>query len=679
MQTARETQHEICTFIAIWDEAYGPKVVDFYPKPSFDIDSLAVNMFMTFETVFGSDTSTQFERTTMVMPLKALDLNAKIYFETVPNPEVRSGKQPFIVTTLVPEALNDESLKSFDKVLERIAAAYAKNQQPLLESYHEEIQTIYRGEIGGEEVESIDDNYSYTAAIEDFKEGVKLFKARKENAYAFLKKALLKFRQENNTKLEMEATFLVASVLAQRGKMEAAKKYFANLEALATSLGDEKYHEKSIFMEGFCEYKLDNFLDALSHFNRIEGDKTTNINPLQYFNLKGRVERKLEFFNEAVKSYGRALELSQTGGAQPKLLKMRSQILYERGLAHYQGALNSLRKKGIESKKSLETEIDNAIDHFIASVEIFEELGDSKSQVPVLKLVANIYGLREDKKRQLEYYQKAFKCAEMANDLPEKVKILDRIVQIQEKEGLYQEKITQLTEFLDSLSHNVFIDQATLARYYKELGESYQALNRPDDAVAQYLLASTTYRKFEFPLEGELQVLDHLSQIFEDKGNQERAKYYKDILAEKTQKMRELKPPAPPKTSVLGNLRELWIYAASGIELYDYSPETKLDPDLLGGFLTAIQSFSLELHKEEIQALVIGSDRYTFYREADQSYYLLGRSSLTVPEDTVQKTMRRINQKFAREFEGMLEGDVVDTEPFHKFTQILENVDFTMT
>ncbi|MHA1730751.1 MAG: hypothetical protein ACTSU5_02355 [Promethearchaeota archaeon] len=46
--------NELTTFIALWDEAYGPKVLELFPETDYDVEPLAINIFVTFETVFGS-------------------------------------------------------------------------------------------------------------------------------------------------------------------------------------------------------------------------------------------------------------------------------------------------------------------------------------------------------------------------------------------------------------------------------------------------------------------------------------------------------------------------------------------------------------------------------------------------------------------------------------------------
>ena len=88
-------QAELVGFIALWDEALGPTVEDVYPYKHTlgDVDSLAVKIFLTFETVFGNADS-GFKHTMITLPLNAIERKAIILLETIPNPQVRGGLLP---------------------------------------------------------------------------------------------------------------------------------------------------------------------------------------------------------------------------------------------------------------------------------------------------------------------------------------------------------------------------------------------------------------------------------------------------------------------------------------------------------------------------------------------------------------------------------------------------------
>jgi len=230
MSTSDSKKIEYVCFIANWDEALGPTVIDVYPKENTvgDIDGLAVQIFMTFQTVFGNSADVAFKRTNLMLPLNSIEKKAKIIMETYEAPHVRGGLMPFIAVILLPEAFPDKRTAIFDELFFRIAMEYGKFQVPVLENFAGEIETLYSAEKSSEEaVIQIDPAYSLTAAMNDFKAGLGFFqKKMNDSAYSLIKKAYLKFDQENQDKLKMETTYILGSILLQQGHFSAALNYY---------------------------------------------------------------------------------------------------------------------------------------------------------------------------------------------------------------------------------------------------------------------------------------------------------------------------------------------------------------------------------------------------------------------------------------------------------------------
>ena len=111
-----------------------------------------------------------------------------------------------------------------------------------------------------ENQENLVASYSLTIAVEDFKQGVQLYQSRNlKAAYPLIRKSLLKFQLEHQTKLILESTYLIANILFQLEKFISAIKYFQELKILAQNLQHKKYLELSSFMLAFCHYKTRNY------------------------------------------------------------------------------------------------------------------------------------------------------------------------------------------------------------------------------------------------------------------------------------------------------------------------------------------------------------------------------------------------------------------------------------
>jgi hypothetical protein len=128
-----------------------------------------------------------------------------------------------------------------------------------------------------------------------------------------------------------------------------------------------------------------------------------------------------------------------------------------------------------------------------------------------------------------------------------------------------------------------------------------------------------------------------------------------------------------------GPIKEAWVFHNSGIELFRHSPETNLSSSLFGGFLTAIQAFSFELSRQQLDDLQMGSDRYSFYHPPDAPIFVLGRSTNLVPRGLVLKALAQVGNLFAQQFEDALASfDGNDLEPYGAFESTYQSIDMTL-
>jgi len=101
-----------------------------------------------------------------------------------------------------------------------------------------------------------------------------------------------------------------------------------------------------------------------------------------------------------------------------------------------------------------------------------------------------------------------------------------------------------------------------------------------------------------------------------------------------------------------------------------------MDVDLLGGFFTAIQQFGMELSKKQVKEIILGDERYSIFKEENDSFYIVGRSSVKYTTQEVEKSLEKIYIRFYKEYSNALDNFVGDVVPFKSFRNIIEAGEF---
>ena len=171
-------------FLALWDEDYGPvleetSVGEGSVSPYEDLESMATNLFMTFQTIFGEAVDVSFKKTSLTIPFKSENCVARIQLDVVPNEEVRAGLQPFIVVVLIPGDLDEQTLTTFDPILEKIANLFKETKTVSLLDYILDMKNLFNL---AQQVDDLDihleHGYDLQAAIIDFKSGIELIQKK---------------------------------------------------------------------------------------------------------------------------------------------------------------------------------------------------------------------------------------------------------------------------------------------------------------------------------------------------------------------------------------------------------------------------------------------------------------------------------------------------------------------
>ncbi len=120
-------------------------------------------------------------------------------------------------------------------------------------------------------------------------------------------------------------------------------------------------------------------------------------------------------------------------------------------------------------------------------------------------------------------------------------------------------------------------------------------------------------------------------------------------------------------------VEEFWIINWDGLPLFKYSPTRSLRIELIGGFLSAIQSFAKTVIEDErgqyLNTLTIGDHSYHFLTDEVYKLYFILKTSKKVKEKIINLYLQRFQDMFIEEFRKDLvafDGDITPFESFDK-------------
>ncbi|MCF2138864.1 MAG: tetratricopeptide repeat protein [Candidatus Lokiarchaeota archaeon] len=534
----------------------------------------------------------------------------------------------------------------------------------------------------------LDPHYSLTTAVSDLKRGIAYYKSKKwKLALNPIQHALSKFQSENQAKLVLECEYLLGNIYMQMNRYSEAFLHFQTVEFMASKLNSPQYWQQAIFNMGFLQYKLEHYSDAVEFFKKLTPENSQYINSIHLIIFTGRSLIHLKNYEDGIilliQATKAILHSNQSMGQNNvNSQKKRSdfaqlaQIYAEIGNGFFSFNLQEIKQQGFEifHRDQFNHRINQSIEYYLKSIEIWERLEEKANQVEIFRIIANIYGFLRDSTLQIHYLQKAIEITEELHDFPKMISLIRNLVHYYESLNRYQEIISLLFHTLELFSQYVYIDQDVIAEFQYSLGNALFHLEEYDSALKQLFTALNTYQKKEITIQEELNTLSLIVQIYaqiQDKDNQE---YYQKKFEEAKI---NIQSPNLISTKSTGPLKDLWIFTQTGIELFSFHPDMDINPSLFGGFVSALQSISQEIAEDSLNSFVIGNNRYTIYVEPRENLYILGRSLYSTPEKQIQQILKIINQKFYETYEVYIENFSGNVSIFSNFSQILANLDFS--
>lgn len=109
--TEINTEHNITLFWMVWDENKGPKIKEVYSKgeTNYSMQEIGLQLFQSSVALYGYTSYS--EPQDLLLPLKNLNLDSYIFFDSVKDSKVRGEEKQIMIAILAPKITYMTSLK----------------------------------------------------------------------------------------------------------------------------------------------------------------------------------------------------------------------------------------------------------------------------------------------------------------------------------------------------------------------------------------------------------------------------------------------------------------------------------------------------------------------------------------------------------------------------------------
>ncbi len=660
-------------FGALWDSARGVKVIDAFPeKIPFGVEDIARNIVMTQE-MFGSEENLKKEQKTSLFSLAIgkFNLLARVLFER--------REKVYIFVLLLPDYFSESQAAQFDGTLQDIVKEFRMaGEKPgqIIGRFMPQIEHIFKLEQNIHDAEIlIEPGYDLPTATQEFQHGLSEFKSGNfTRAYYLLRRSGVFFETSGQKEMEMETLIILGGILVEQRKFQTAQQYFIRLGNLAEELQAQKYQERGFFMAGYCAYQRGQYFEAKVLFQKLERFALTFVSRIKFHYYLGQSLAQVEHHESAIQHFLQVLEQHDNTEKVTDVQKIYAQSLNALGLEYYQLVVQELRQ-GAPKKENFQTYLAKVIDYFKSAAEVWQKLGDFAQVIQILGMLANVHGILGSNVLFLEYNEKALDLCEKSNNLPEKFRIFQRIVQKKAELGMHMDLVQNIDRFLGNIGTHAYVDLVTIGQLHLQLGSSLVQLDKLQEALSEFLIALNIFRRTGDLLKEQSLVLHALINVCHKRGEQDAEVYYADSLKDVIARIAQV-PHISRRAvgGVNGIVKEIWIYTKTGIEIFSYATESQLDGELLGGFLLAFQNFSKEVTSQQLRAMAIGPNYYAIHSDPANNFFIMGRANVNCNSEEVECALQTISKKFLFFYEKELSKFDGNKGPFLEFASEMEKI-----
>ena len=122
------------------------------------------------------------------------------------------------------------------------------------------------------------------------------------------------------------------------------------------------------------------------------------------------------------------------------------------------------------------------------------------------------------------------------------------------------------------------------------------------------------------------------------------------------------------------NISEIWIITETGLPLFNKSVDQKVDMFVLGGFLSAIQTFiKASFQEEKLDRLVLGESKLTFLYAQETNIFIVVRTHKKGKDKEITQKLELIKNLFVSKYGERLQNFNCDVSEFQHFNLVLED------
>ena len=118
-------------------------------------------------------------------------------------------------------------------------------------------------------------------------------------------------------------------------------------------------------------------------------------------------------------------------------------------------------------------------------------------------------------------------------------------------------------------------------------------------------------------------------------------------------------------------VQDIWILNESGIVVFSRVFNPKVNEQLFGALMTALNSFASELAKGGLTSFELSAIRFTIYKDKD--FLFVANSAKKVKEKKVQDELQIIAEKFFDKYSDILASWDSDVNVFANFNDDIED------
>jgi len=138
----KNTENDIWLVNIMWDETQGPRLNFVYPEgiiPKNELTQIGSQLFQTTVSIYGLETSQEPEG--LLLRISNLQKDGYLYFDALPDKEVRGGQRQFMLAVLAPSINYLESLE-LKEILNGIALSLKERKEIKTKKYWTKIVNV---------------------------------------------------------------------------------------------------------------------------------------------------------------------------------------------------------------------------------------------------------------------------------------------------------------------------------------------------------------------------------------------------------------------------------------------------------------------------------------------------------------------------------------------------------